>query len=102
MSTYTKSPLVKSIVEQVTNNATSWIGHPTFDNKNIIGGQTFISPSEIIKLTDSGDGKFQQQTVYVNDGSEISASSVGAVYKRTLLIGPVFQRHFVLAREVDN
>ena len=64
--------------------------------------ETLISPSEIIKLTDSGEGKFQQQTIYINDGSEISASSVGAVYKRTLLIGPVFQRHFVLAREVDN
>lgn len=56
------------------------------------------SPSEIIKLTKRGDGKFEQKTVYMNDGSEISASSVGAVYKNILLIGPVFQRHVVLAK----
>ncbi|MEP7144735.1 MAG: hypothetical protein ABI707_17765 [Ferruginibacter sp.] len=46
MNTQTKKPLLKAIVEQVTNNTTSWIGHHTFDNKDIIGGQTFIVPSE--------------------------------------------------------
>ena len=57
-----------------------------------------ISPSEIIKLVPTSNGEFQQQTIYMNDGSEISASSVGAVYKNMLLIGPVFQRHIVIAR----
>ena len=55
------------------------------------------SPSEIIKLKNLGDGKFEQETIYMNDGAEISASSVGAVYKNKLLIGPVFQRHFIIA-----
>ena len=64
--------------------------------------ETLISPSEIIKLTDSGDGKFLQQTIYINDGSEISASSVGVVYKKTMLIGPVFQRHIIIGKKVDN
>ncbi|MCW3090596.1 MAG: hypothetical protein JWP81_1665 [Ferruginibacter sp.] len=36
----------KAIVEQTTNNTTSWIGHQ--DNKDIIGGQTFTSPSESV------------------------------------------------------
>ena len=42
----TKTPLTKSVLEQTTNNTTSWIGHHRIDNKDIIGGQTFISPSE--------------------------------------------------------
>ncbi len=55
------------------------------------------SPSEIIRLRNLGNGKFEQETIYMNDGAEISASSVGAVYKNKLLIGPVFQRHFIIA-----
>ena len=38
--------LTKAIVEQVTNNTISWIGHRNSDNKDIIGGQTFIAPAE--------------------------------------------------------
>ena len=60
------------------------------------------SPSEIVVLRNSGDGKFEQETIYMNDGSEISASSVGAVYKNRLLIGPVFQRHIVLVEMGGN
>ncbi|MEP7107423.1 MAG: hypothetical protein ABI760_05560 [Ferruginibacter sp.] len=37
----------KAVVEQITNNTTSWIGHHKIDNKDIIGGQTFISPSDV-------------------------------------------------------
>src|SRR5205085_2212265 len=55
-----------------------------------------ISPSQIIKLSHSGEG-FTQETIYMNDGSEISASSVGAPYGNKMLIGPVFQRHILVA-----
>lgn len=60
--------------------------------------ETAKSPSEIIRLKNAGNGKWEQVTVYLNDGSQISASSVGAVYKDILLIGPVFQRHFLLGK----
>lgn len=56
------------------------------------------SPSEIIRLRNKGNGEWEQVTVYLNDGSQISASSVGAVYKNILLIGPVFQSHFLFAK----
>jgi len=46
MNTHIKNPLVKAVVEQVSNNATSWLGHHTFDNKDIVCGQTFVAPSE--------------------------------------------------------
>ena len=32
-------------VQQVTNNATSWIGHRR-DNEDVISGQTFVAPNE--------------------------------------------------------
>lgn len=54
-----------------------------------------LSPSEVIRITNIGNGKFKQETIYINDGSEISGSSVGAVYKNKLLIGPVFERHIL-------
>ncbi len=43
----TKSPITKSVVEQTASTTTSWIGHQTNNNKDIIGGQTFTSPSEV-------------------------------------------------------
>jgi arylesterase / paraoxonase len=57
-----------------------------------------FSPSEIIKISFLPNGKFEQKTVYMNDGSEISGSAVGAVYKDKLLIGPVFQGHFMVCK----
>lgn len=35
----------KAVVEQVTNNTTSWVGKRG-DNKDVFCGQTFIAPSE--------------------------------------------------------
>jgi len=58
--------------------------------------ESALSPSEVIKLTPEEGGLFRQESVYMNDGTELSASSVGAIYKNRLLIGPVFQRHFLL------
>jgi len=43
----TKFPITKSVVEQTASNTTSWIGHQTNNNEDIIGGQTFTSPSEV-------------------------------------------------------
>jgi arylesterase / paraoxonase len=57
-----------------------------------------ISPSEIIKITYKAKGNYEQKSVYLNDGSEISASSVGAVYKDKLLIGPVFQEGIIFGK----
>jgi hypothetical protein len=34
------------VVEQLTNNATSWLGHRKSDHKEIIMGQTFVAPAE--------------------------------------------------------
>lgn len=45
MKTGNKNSQQLPIVQQVTNNATSWIGHRR-DNEALISGQTFIAPKE--------------------------------------------------------
>ena len=35
-----------AVLEQVTNNTTSWVGHRTMDNEDLASGQTFIATSE--------------------------------------------------------
>jgi len=42
---HSKSHL-RAVVQQVTNNATSWIGHRHGETKSRISGQTFVCPSE--------------------------------------------------------
>ncbi len=89
---------------EVDEKGALWVGcHPQMlkflaHSKN----EYELSPSQIIKLTPLSDGNFSQETIYMNDGSEISASSVGAVYKDKLLIGPVFQRHILVSTLRDS
>lgn len=45
MKTGNKNTPFFAVVQQVMNNATSWIGHRR-DNDDIISGQTFIAPKE--------------------------------------------------------
>lgn len=45
MKTGNKNPRHFAAVQQVTNNATSWIGHRR-DNEDVISGQTFVAPKE--------------------------------------------------------
>lgn len=46
MKTQTKNPPRHDIIQQVTNNTTSWLGRRTRDNEDVVTGQTFIAPSE--------------------------------------------------------
>ncbi len=46
MKTGNKNSPQFAVLQQVTNNATSWIGHRVSDNKDVITGQTFVAPKE--------------------------------------------------------
>jgi arylesterase/paraoxonase len=50
---------------------------------------TKLSPSEVIKISLEND-KPTLESVYLNDGSPLSGSSVGAVWRNKMLIGSVF------------
>jgi arylesterase/paraoxonase len=54
-----------------------------------------LSPSQILHLKPKAGGGYDIKEVYLNLGQEISASSVGAVYKNRMLIGAVFDPKFL-------
>jgi arylesterase/paraoxonase len=55
-----------------------------------------LSPSEILKISFISNGDYKIEQIYLNNGEEISGSSVGAVFGKTLLIGSVFEKHFLV------
>ena len=46
METNQSKSSLKPVVQQVTNNTTSWIGHRHGETKNRVSGQTFTCPTE--------------------------------------------------------
>ena len=46
METNQSKSHLRAVVQQITNNTTSWIGSRVGENKTRIGGQTFLCPSE--------------------------------------------------------
>ena len=75
-----------------------WIGsHPkllTF-TRHAKNSEIF-SPSQVFKVS-LGDEN-QVEEVYLNDGGELSGSSVAATWENNLLIGPVLEDHFLHCR----
>jgi arylesterase / paraoxonase len=53
---------------------------------------TKISPSEVLRIHKQANGIYKQTVYYLNDGSEISASSVAYKFGDNIYIGDVFQR----------
>jgi len=59
------------------------------------------APSQVLRLVvdENGNGTFEE--IYLNDGEEISASSVGATYGNKLLIGSITARKILIC-EMDS
>lgn len=57
-----------------------------------------LAPSQVLRATKSAEGKWRIEEIYLNLGEELSASSVAARYGGRLLIGPVFDDHFLDCR----
>ncbi|MCI0694157.1 SMP-30/gluconolactonase/LRE family protein [candidate division KSB1 bacterium] len=55
-----------------------------------------LSPSEILKISFTANGDHQIEQIYLNEGDEISGSSVGAVFGQKLLVGSVFEKYFLV------
>jgi len=76
----------------VAEDGALWIGaHPqlaTFAEH--AADPANLSPSQIVVVRQFEGGGGEASTAYLDDGSEISASSVGATYKDRLVIGAVF------------
>lgn len=54
-----------------------------------------MSPSQVLHLVRSDSGELKVEEVYLNDGTELSGSSVAAVSGSRLLIGCVFDQRFL-------
>lgn len=74
-----------------------WIGaHPQM--LSFVGhaaDETKLSPSLVLKLVRAPSGGFQAEEVYLDAGDQISGSSVAARHGNRLLIGAVFEPHFL-------
>ena len=60
-----------------------------------------LSPSQVLKLSPVEDYNFSVEEIYLNDGSEVSASSVAVYYQNQLFIGTVLN-HTLLRAKLKN
>lgn len=78
-----------------------WIGsHPNLMafSAYAAGGKE-ISPSEIIKIQYRGTGDYTIEGIYLNDGKEMSASTVAAPYKDLIVTGNVMDSNFLVLKQ---
>lgn len=69
--------------------------HPRiFDLLGHIGDANEISPSHVISI-DTGQSPMTSETIYMNDGSELSGSSVATTLNGEMLIGAILETHFL-------
>ena len=61
-----------------------------------------LSPSQVIHLTFKEDGRHDITTLYLNNGSEISGSSVAVPYENMMLVGAVNDGKFLYCRETET
>jgi arylesterase/paraoxonase len=82
---------------EVDETGALWVGaHPkmlTFVKH--AGDASVHAPSQVLRISSGGDGTFTVKEVYLNTGEALSASSVAAVYGNRMLIGAVFDDHFL-------
>jgi len=78
-----------------------WVGaHP-----NLLGfasyakGNKATAPSEIIKINYRGTDDYTIESIYVNDGTEMSASTVAAPFQDIILSGNVMDAHFLVLKQ---
>ncbi|MEM8497989.1 MAG: hypothetical protein AAF542_08190 [Pseudomonadota bacterium] len=73
--------------------------HPKlFDFLGHAANVEHLSPSQVIEI-DVRNSPMTFQNVYMNDGEELSGSSVATSYEGQLLIGAVFESHFLRCHE---
>ncbi|MGM0404023.1 MAG: strictosidine synthase family protein [Thermodesulfobacteriota bacterium] len=57
-----------------------------------------VSPSQVLKISFLDRNQYSIEEVYLDEGKEISASSVAAPYKGGFVIGQVFDGHILFCR----
>ena len=77
-----------------------WIGaHPNLLKFAAYAkGKEAISPSEIIKIEYRSKNDYTVEKIYVNDGAEMSASTVAAPFENLILTGNVMDDEFLILK----
>jgi len=60
-----------------------------------------LSPSEVISIDVSDGKKMTFKSLYLNDGSAISGSSVAVRFNNQMLVGPVLDDHFLRCKHAQ-
>lgn len=63
-----------------------------------VGDPAVLSPSRIVHLSRTEDGGFRPQIIFDDPGERLSAAATAGVYGDALVIGPVFDAHFLICR----
>lgn len=62
-------------------------------------GKKPYAPSEIVKINYRGKGDYSVASVFMDDGTTISATSVATIYKDMVLMGNVMDDHFLIMKQ---
>lgn len=81
-----------------------WIGgHPSLLKFQIYSkGKSEIAPSEIIKIAYNGKNDYKVEKIYVEDGSEMSGSSVAAAFGNLIFAGNVMDDKFLILERTGD
>ena len=77
-----------------------WIGcHPSLLRYNAYSkGKKEISPSEIIKINYYKEGDYTIEKVYIEEGNEMSGSTVAAIFNDLIFVGNVMDDEFLVLK----
>jgi len=75
-----------------------WIGaHPSLMKFDFYAkGKKEIAPSEIIKIVYKDTGDYSVEKIYVEEGNEMSGSTVAATFGNLIFAGNVLDEHFLI------
>lgn len=78
-----------------------WIGaHPNLLRfKSYWKGNKPTTPSEVIKISYHGKGDYKIDQIYMDDGAEMSGSTVAAIFKDLIFMGNVMDEHFLVLKK---
>jgi len=81
-----------------------WIGaHPNLLRfASYAKGKKETSPSEIIKVNYRGTGDYSIEKIYVEEGDEMSASTVAATFQNLIFTGNVMDDEFLILERTTN
>ena len=77
-----------------------WIGcHPSLLHfSSYAAGKKEIAPSEIITIDYRSEGDYDVESIYVEDGTEMSAATVAVPYEDLIFFGNVMDDQFLILK----